>query len=486
MESEIKFKNSNNNVKVRDNLNLNPNDFNKKFKSFKFHKILENIENNILTPQNYLIFIINTKKSLLMPFKNQNQDQEIKDENLEYDINNTCFSRVFDLMQFYYELNENSFKNINSPKIYNDIKIFKLNKNLQYLGDKNLLATDKIQELKTTILRNCLKFTNQTDECDLYNSLNELINYFGNKNIFPDVSDKSKNLDYKNLDAEKQIFFNYIPDKNKFFRIVYFNGVLTELIDINSLDSLLKTFQSKYNIVLNYFNFEYDFQYEKKINPIFLKNNLLDKKNIQIFLENNFIDKKNSNQIFIENNLLDKKNINNNFFLNSIENENEITYTEIIKIYKNEIKKNEDEFLKYFNDILKIKNILAVNNDLENSINKIDDIFSKFMEDYFIIDTNFKKYNEYLKTNIHNSQIEYIKIYFNEMLQKKVINKKLVSAKEAVNFPELVKFMDNITRNLIKDLENILNSSKNFIEEINSKSKFFLFFLIYRFKLLLL
>ena len=108
------------------------------------------------------------------------------------------------------------------------------------------------------------------------------------------------------------------------------------------------------------------------------------------------------------------------------------------------------------------------------------------MEDYFIIDTNFKKYNEYLKTNIHNSQIEYIKIYFNEMLQKKVINKKLVSAKEAVNFPELVKFMDNITRNLIKDLENILNSSKNFIEEINSKSKFFLFFLIYRFKLLLL
>jgi hypothetical protein len=416
--------------------------------NYKLGKVEELIDSKIKFPENHMIIVINTKKALL-ELAGERLAKASKMGSSEYDFSKSLFKRMWDIIiKFSQNLRKansaknakgnNSLKNqiINSnsnsdQEIFESIKIFSLNRNLEYLGFLTEPLTEEIAEkFYSPLLRKCLSFSAEVQECDLSHCISQLLSAMQfNRSLFPE-----------NFNTQESNFYIddfALPAKTKFYRVLFFNGAVTELINIPALENKLVTIKSKFNIVFNFFLFEHDFQFEKKIYPLLINNNMIDYKikDFEIFLkQENFEEELQQFHSFIGD-LHQKAN------------------------------KIEKQMKGAFEAFAQAKNLFFENPDFLEYQKKYDAEHSKFMQDYEIICKNNSKFFEFSKANVNKTQIDYIKKFFAEMLNKNVIESLLQNVKGAVDFQRFQLLLDRMIEEantvfdvLIKNLNNLLIS----------------------------
>lgn len=451
-------------------------------KKYKLGIVEDLIDSKLEFPENHLIVVINTKKALL----------ELTGEALskgagarvEYDFEQSLFKRMWDVIIKFSQnlkkrnlllgankngksksnLNNNNYSNNkenfnndlnakknmdnnNNPEIFECIKIFTLNKSLEYFCTiTEPLTAESAEKHYSHLLRKCLSFSAEALECDLSHAFSQLLSAMqSNKNLFPE-----------NFKVQKSNFYisdSNLPSKTKFYRVLFFNGATTEQVNLSALENKLIAIKAKFNIVFNYFLFEHDFQFEKKIYPLLLKNNMLDHKNsdFEIFMKKDRFDVQLQDfQSFISN-LHQKANL---------------------------IEKQINEFFAAFADA---KNLFFGNPSFREHQKNYDTEHSKLMQDYEIISKNNAKYFEFGKANVNKPQIDYIKKYFAEMLNKNVIGSLLQNVKNELDFPRfnsllglMIEEANGVFDSLVRDLNGLLISLKDLGILLMNNYNFFL------------
>ncbi len=384
----------------------------------------------------------------------------------EYDFSKSLFKRMWDvIIKFSQNLRKRNFKNYNSnnnlndfnknnnTEIFESIKIFTLNRNLEYsCSVTEALTEESAQKLYLPLLRKCLSFSPEAQECDLSHSLSQLLTAMhSNKKLFPE-NFKANESSFYISDAD-------LPVKTKFYRVLFFNGAITELINSSALENKLIEMKTKFNFVFNYFLFEHDFQFEKKIYPLLLKNNMIDYKitDFELFMKQ---DDFNAEQ-----------QLKNQFqdFQSSIANLYGKAYS---------LEKQIQEFFVAFSQA---KNLFFGNSSFCEYQKKYDAEHTKLMQDYEIISKNNVKYFEFAKANLNKPQIDYIRENFAEMRKKNVVGNSLLKMKSNVDFPRfnllLIRMIEeakSLFDALVKDSNRLLINLKEIGH--NEKNKNFNFF----------
>lgn len=415
--------------------------------NFNLSKVNEFVDSALNNPDNTIIILINPRKSLMEMLDNNNSD---KTNNLPYDFKLTKIYKMWDIIT---ELSKNirdrsiecnAFDiHLKSPlKVISKIKIFFAGKNLEFLFDITSPINDENKdEFFLPIIERCMKFNTKREELDLFECLKQLKNALeSNETLFPE--------NQKDFYHNKNTFYtknSKIPEFN-FYRIIFFNGTITEKIEENDFDNFLIRFKKSFNIVFNYFNYEYDYQLEKKVYKIFHRNELMDFK---------FDDFK--------------------FFLKP-----ENPEFELISNYKEKIGYIETFISSSFLSFYKIKNYFFHNDEFIKFAENYEKEHKKLLDDYNIIKVNYRKFMN-KKSNFCQVELNHIKKNFEEMLKKNVIRSHLYEIKEKIDFKKLKNIINNTTfevntkinklkKDLNRDMENIVNMS-------NFSSYFFLNFL---------
>jgi hypothetical protein len=310
-------------------------------------------------------------------------------------------------------------------EIFESIKIFTLNNDLEYLCYiSKPLTEENAEKIYLPLLYKCIKIRENSQECNLSKCLNTLLRTMhSDRRIFQE-NFKENNPDY-------YIDDNTLPQKNKFYRVLFFNGALTEIINLPSLENLIIDFKRKYNIVFNYYLFEYDYQYIKKINNIFLQHNLIDYKSSDF-------------EIFMKKEIFDINEYN----------------TFIQDFYKKlfHMEKLINDFIVSFN---RTKSLFFGNPKFLDFQKKYDIEHSKLMKDYDIINKNRNKYFEFSKANINKEKTDYIKKNLSEMLNSKVISKLSNTVRNSIEFSKFY----NIINGLITDTNTSFDALKTQINK---------------------
>ena len=395
--------------------------------NFNLEKVSTFVDSAIKNPDTTIIVMINPKKTLM-------EMLEFYKTKTEYDFKSTKLFKVWDIIV---ELSKNirdreseckAFDIIlNSPlKIIDRIKIFFTGKNLEYLFDiVSPITPENNEKFLLPIIERCMKFSSNAEQLDIYNCINQLKEAIGtNKIIFPEYEE--------DINGNKYSFYTKnakIPVSN-FYRIVMFNGVITEKINENDFDNLLIKFKKNFKIVFNYFNYEYDYQLEKKVYNIFDRNDLFDFK---------FEDY--------------------HFFLKSEEN----LEFKLIKNYKDKVSTYETLISSYFITFNIIKNTLFKNEEFIKFAKMYELEHTKLNNDYNIIKKNYNKVIENKKkNNLSSTELNHIKTNFQEMLNKKIIRSHLNDVKGNIDFKRLQFLMENIH-------SEINSKSKKLIEELDKE-----------------
>jgi len=402
--------------------------------NYKLGNVEEYINENLVFPENHLIVIINTKKALLDLIDG-------KDSNLEYEFTKTLFMRMCDtILKFSQTLNKNDESKISLNKdseIYKSLKIYTFNKNLEFFGNitEHLSRLDS-EKFYLPLMKKCLQNSSNFEECNLLNILCQLLH------------ELRKNTSVKNLQSEKSKFYikeSNLPIKRKFYRILFFSGSISELINVGKLQKSLLDLKNEYNIVFNYFLYEHDYQYEKNIYPVFLGNNLLDDKNKDF-------------ELFLKKEIIGNKIKENQGFINPL--------IEKISKIENSIK----EFFGFFLEIN--KSFFKKQNFLEYQ-KKFDIEYSKLIQDYEIINKNNTKYYESTKAKINNQLVDDIKKSFNEMNKSGVINNLLLNVKRSVDFGKYNDLLKEMISQSDHSFDKFTNEINNLLISMTKSGKFY-------------
>jgi hypothetical protein len=431
------------------------------------------IENVIPNPNNTIIIFINPKNSLMDMLDFHYGNENANKNDTEYDFK---LSKLFKIWNLIVELSKNikdkdiecrAFDiNLNSKlMIINKIKIFFAGKNLEFLYDINSPITNENNDkFLLPIIERCMKFSTNRENFDIYNCINQLKEAIEtNKFLFPECESKNEDdLNSININSNNNKFYNNfvkIPG-NYFYRIIMFNGVITEKINENDFDNLLIKFKKNFRIVFNLFNFEYDYLFEKKVYDIFERNDLFD------FRYEDY-----------------------HFFLKSEEN----SEFEIINNYKNKVSSYESILSNYFINFNKIKNLLFKNQKFITFAKNFDQEFKSLMDDYHIIKKNYQKLidsNYYNTKNppiisgkagvlpvrgsvigISSAELLHIKKNFEELLNNKVIKSHLNEVKKKIDFRGFKFLLDDIESEINSATNKLINDFDNELENISNMSK---------------
>lgn len=414
--------------------------------NYKISKIEKWINSKVEFPENSLIVIINTKKTLLN-LVGQGQ-KGLKSSHMEYDFYSSLFMRMWNIIV---ELSKQLSCENGKMKIFERIKIFTLNKHLEYLYDLTQpLSRDNMEKYFMPVINKCVKVSQENSECDIYNCLKQLYEAMeNNKSIFPEnfaKKEERKSIG-NNIASDKNNPYtlnSLVPDKNKFHRIILFNGTNTELINKDKFEDLLFDFKSKYNIVFNIFLYEYDFQYEKKIHELFLIHNLLDFKisDFEIFMERDNNEGKRSD------------------------------YVNFINNFNGKIARIENNLHDFFSKFLQIKNLIFDSGQFKKHGDTYDSQRERLMQDYNIVKINHEKYREFTKANINKQQADYIRKSFYEMLNQGVINNLVSNVKSSINMQLFNKILEEISKDMRIELDSLAAEiSKYYEDSIKNLSK---------------
>ncbi len=454
------------------------------------------IENVIKNPNNTIIIFINPKNILMNMLDIKDKDNNKK----EYDFKSSKLFKIWNLIvDLSQEIRDKDIEcrafdiNLNSKlKVINKIKIFFAGKNLEFLYNiNNPITNDNNDKLLLPIIQRCMKFSTNKEIFDIFNCIKQLKqametdeflfpelerkneNEINNKNNFSTYNNNNNtnNTNSNNSNNSNNSFYNKFVKfpENNFYRILMFNGVITEKINENDFDNLLIKFKKTFKIVFNYFNYEYDYLFEKKLYDIFNRNDLFD------FKYEDF-----------------------HFFLKP---EQENSEYNLINKYKEMISSIESLISNFFVDFNKIKNLLFKNQKLILFAKKFDNENKLLINDYNIIKKNYNKIidsgiikrnnntNNFLINNgngngnlnrnvvqLSSAEIRYIKNNFEEISNKKVIKSHLDEIKGKIDLNEFENIMNYIEFEINTANNKLINDLDNQLENISNMSKIILLF----------
>jgi len=449
----------------------------------------------------------NNINSKIISFKLNNDNININD--LKTEINyffktNTLFIRDIEIISKYLYLNSNLFiSNLgnfikNGIINYNDklkLKINKLKIPLKLINNDKLIVLRKyltnLNIINTEIIleNNNIKIKNGNI---LY--LNNIINLDININNIKNKNKINYAIYFKNdifRDNILKKITQYDLEKILDFKIKNFNLKITG--NINNIFIQSYIFTSITDIFLNtLIKLDFDLYYlNKNLNNIlkYIKSNITFKNinfyklinglNCKLLNVNLFYDSKTNNKLFdIKINNINYKNTysynityKNNIFNNEIKG--------ILNIFDDNVNINANTYINYLknnlnikmNGDINIKNFFLKNLKINDLNCKLETIFNKNKDSIKITNLlkniNFKK----LKTNITTKDINTTIDINNDNIIIKTICDFLNSNIEIIKFKNLITNIKNISKNRIKNNENILGFIKNLNNYEESKIK---------------
>lgn len=424
----------------------NPSELVDLIENFNLSKLGTYINSAIKNPDNTIIILINPKNSLMEML------DCYKKNKTEYDFKLTKIFKMWDIIVELSknirdrELECNTFDiELDSPlMVVNKIKIFFAGNYLEYLLDiTKPITNENNDKFFLPIIERCMRFQNK-EQMDLYNCIKQLKDAIEtNKNLFPDgYSNENKYTCTQNSE---------IPGHN-FYRIVIFTGVVTEKIIENDFDNLLIKFKKSSKIVFNYFNYEYDYQLEKKVYNIFKRNNLLD------FKFEDF-----------------------HFFMKPEED----LEMEMINNYKEKVGNIENLISNYFISFNKIKNVIFKNEEFIKFAEAYELQHKKLNDDYHIIKINYKKCVDNNKNILNTTEANNIKKNFEDMLRKKIITNHLNEVKGNIDFKKLEDIIDKIESEIKSKSNDLIKDLNKDLDNIKYMSNFIFIFSYFYFRLYL-